>query len=132
MAPAVIQHPDEDLPTQLRGMSMSSLSQRLLTFALNTLEQPIHGGAMQRDRTEPLCLCGGHSLLHVPDNLPPDELTSLVLVRCHYKWHGHRLHPLSFTLLLAFTGPTATKSDGILTVQHLPLETLPRLWNNSM
>ncbi len=107
MALAIVQHPGENLPAELDWVSVSPLSQRLLPFALDTLEQPIHGCAMQRDRTEPSGLCGGHSLLHVPDNLPPDCLTSLALVWCHYKWHCHHL---SFTLLLAFTGPTDTKS----------------------
>jgi hypothetical protein len=85
MALAIVQHPDENLPAELGWVSMSLLSQHLLTFALDTLEQPIHGCAMQWDRTEPSCLCSSHSLLHVPDNLPPDELSSVALIWCHSK-----------------------------------------------
>jgi hypothetical protein len=95
---AVIQQKGENFPAKLRGVPMSPLSQCLLAFALDTLEQPIHSGAMRRDRTEPSCLCGGHSLLHVPDNLPPDCLTSLALVWCHDKWHRHYLHPVHHLL----------------------------------
>ena len=107
VGPAVIQQKGEDLPAQNGRVAVAPFDVGVLAFALDALEQPIHGCPMQRDRAESSCLCGGHSLLHVPDNLPPDELSSLALVWCHYKWHCHHL---SFTLLLAFTSPTDAKS----------------------
>lgn len=105
MALAIVQHPGENLPAEFDWVSMSPLSQRLFTFALDTLEQPIHRCAMQRDRAEPSCLCSSHSLLHVMDNLSPDELSFLALVWCHSKWHGHHLHHLFFTLFRSVVAP---------------------------
>lgn len=131
MTLAIVQHPGENLPAELDGVPMSPLSQRLLTFAFDTLEQPIHSCTMQRDRAEPSCLCGSHSLLHVPDNLPPDELSSLALVWCHSKWHSHHLSLLFHSALGVYRShcyQIRLNPD----LQHPTLETSPQPWNNSM
>lgn len=94
----VIQHKGEHLSPKLRGVAVAPLDECLLAFTLDALEQPIRGGTMHRDRAAPPCLCGGHPVFHVPDNLPLGELTSLALVWCHHRWRRHHLHPVHHLL----------------------------------
>ncbi|HEU5380793.1 MAG TPA: hypothetical protein VFV38_35670 [Ktedonobacteraceae bacterium] len=77
IALAIVQKPGEYLPTQFDRVAVSLLDECLLTFLLDTLEQPIHSHAMHWDRIVSACLCGGHPFLHMPDNLPPGCLTLL-------------------------------------------------------
>ncbi len=74
MALAVIQDPGKDILTQLRGMSVSPLSQGLLTFALDTLEQSIDRRAMHLHRRAFVCFSCGHPLFYRPDKLSPGSL----------------------------------------------------------
>lgn len=92
MALAVIQDPGENILTQLRGMSVSPLSQGLLTFALDTLEQSIDRRAMHPHRTASPCFSWGHPLLHRPDKLSPGSLPcvgDLTLLCCRHDGYDH-------------------------------------------
>jgi len=101
MALAIVQHPGENLPAELDWVSMSPLSQRRFTFALDTLEQPIHSCAMHQDRAESPCVRGGHPLLHVPDNLPSDCLALF--------WGDGHVHSSHSLFLLAFQAKTRSR-----------------------
>ena len=98
MALAVIQHPGEDLPAQLRGVAVSPLDERVLAFGLDVFEQPIHRRAMHWDRAVSPCFRGIHPLLDLPDNLPPGYLACLLclswptLVRCFWRYHRWQRH----------------------------------------
>src|SRR5579871_4353255 len=93
MALAVVRHPGENLPAQLDGVSVTPLDESTLALALSSLEEPIHGRAMHRDRAEPPCVRDGCSLLHLPDNLP---LGCLALF-----WGYGRLHSSRSSFLLS-------------------------------
>jgi hypothetical protein len=82
---AVFQHKGEHLFPKFRGVTVAPLDECVLTFLLNTLEQPIHSRAMHGDRIASARLCGGHPLLHTLNNLPPGCLTFLAPAQCRYK-----------------------------------------------
>src|SRR6266849_3404697 len=113
----VIQHTGEHLSPKLRGVAVAPLGECQLAFTLDAPQQPIHSAPMHRNRAAPPCLCDGHPVFHVPDNLPPGELTSLALVWCHHRWHRHYLHPVYHLL---------SSRKGVESFQRAdPLETEP-------
>ena len=79
MTLAVIQHPGEDLPAQLRSVAVSPLDERVLAFGLDAFEQSIHRRAMHRDRAVSPGFRSSHPLLNLPDNLPPGSPLVLVV-----------------------------------------------------
>src|SRR5258708_21846131 len=96
MALTVIQDPGEDIPAELRRVSMSPLSQGLLAFALDTLEQSIDRRAMHPHRTVSVCFSCGHPRLHGPDKLSSGRLPCvgyLTLVGSRHDWHDHSSLP---------------------------------------
>src|SRR5512135_1138229 len=93
MALAVVQQKGENLPAQLDGVSVTPFDESLLALALSSLEEPIHGRAMHRDRAEPACVRDGCSLLHLPDHLPLGRLALF--------WGDGRLHSSRSSLLLS-------------------------------
>ena len=56
VGPAVIQQKGEDLPAQNGRVAVALLDTGVLAFALDALEQPIHGCPMHRNGAAPLRL----------------------------------------------------------------------------
>ncbi len=50
---AVVQHTGEHLSPKLRGMAVAPLNEGVFAFALDTLEEPVHGTPMHRNGAVP-------------------------------------------------------------------------------
>lgn len=56
MVLAVIQHTGKHLPAKFDRVAVAPLDEGMFTFALDTLEEPVHGAPMHRNGVAPPCL----------------------------------------------------------------------------